>query len=282
MHNTSLDQKITYDAWGYQQLVTGTVADTNRMRWKGLVWEGDSARLYYVRNRWYDPVSARFMSEDPSGLEAGINAYSFGDEDPVNHTDPTGLDVEVCSVQSTSYYHWTIKDGRPDKMVLDSVHVETHGDCAGHEQWAEDAMAGVISAVRDVNPTTPISIVFNMSDAELVLTGLADALSLGLGKWIREHIPEDWGGCHGCVNYRNGGYNFGWTAGLAANVAFDAATFTLAATRDASVFARGSGVWNRGDFFRIGWGWKQGVGDVFRIASGGNNWGWHIHFDIFP
>ncbi|MDP9347964.1 MAG: hypothetical protein M3P24_02265, partial [Gemmatimonadota bacterium] len=50
------------------------------------------AGLYYIRNRWYDPELARFVSEDPIGLEGGINPYAFAANNPVNFTDPLGLD----------------------------------------------------------------------------------------------------------------------------------------------------------------------------------------------
>ncbi len=74
----------------------GTFADTNRLRWKGLVWEGDSTRLYYARARWYDPEQGRFMSEDPIGLSGGINLYAFAAGDYINGTDPSGLDSRDC------------------------------------------------------------------------------------------------------------------------------------------------------------------------------------------
>ena len=48
--------------------------------------------LYYVRARWYDPSLERFVSEDPTGLVGGINPYAYVGDDPVNHTDPSGLD----------------------------------------------------------------------------------------------------------------------------------------------------------------------------------------------
>lgn len=47
--------------------------------------------LYYVRNRWYDPTLARFISEDPIGIAGGINTYAYAGNDPLNHRDPSGL-----------------------------------------------------------------------------------------------------------------------------------------------------------------------------------------------
>jgi RHS repeat-associated protein len=47
--------------------------------------------LYYVRNRWYDPVMNRFVSEDPIGLTGGINMYAYVGNNPLNARDPLGL-----------------------------------------------------------------------------------------------------------------------------------------------------------------------------------------------
>ena len=48
--------------------------------------------LYYNRARYYDPALARFISEDPIGLAGGVNQYAYAGNDPINATDPFGLD----------------------------------------------------------------------------------------------------------------------------------------------------------------------------------------------
>jgi RHS repeat-associated protein len=60
------------------------------MNWKAMFYEGDSTRLYYARARWYDPQQGRFMSEDPTGLNGGLNQYSFAGGDHINGRDPSG------------------------------------------------------------------------------------------------------------------------------------------------------------------------------------------------
>ncbi len=52
----------------------------------------DETGLYQVRARYYSPTLRRFISEDPSGLSAGINQFAYGGNDPINFSDPTGLD----------------------------------------------------------------------------------------------------------------------------------------------------------------------------------------------
>jgi RHS repeat-associated protein len=59
-----------YDVWG--QLTGGSdnrpFNNADRARWKGALWLGPEIDLYYMRNRWYEPKSGRFLSEDPLHL----------------------------------------------------------------------------------------------------------------------------------------------------------------------------------------------------------------------
>lgn len=56
----------------------------------------DPSGLYYLRARWYDPASARFMSRDPlAGASVGtprsLNAFAYGHTNPITMFDPSGL-----------------------------------------------------------------------------------------------------------------------------------------------------------------------------------------------
>ncbi|WP_353651230.1 RHS repeat-associated core domain-containing protein [Nakamurella sp. A5-74] len=46
--------------------------------------------LVHLQNRYYDPTLGRFTQTDPSGQED--NPYTYTDNDPINRTDPNGLD----------------------------------------------------------------------------------------------------------------------------------------------------------------------------------------------
>jgi RHS repeat-associated protein len=45
----------------------------------------------YMRNRWYDPQTGRFLSQDPIGLAGGVNLYAYAGNNPASYSDPFGL-----------------------------------------------------------------------------------------------------------------------------------------------------------------------------------------------
>jgi RHS repeat-associated protein len=45
----------------------------------------------YLRNRWYDPKTGRFLTQDPIGLAGGVNLYAYAGSNPITFSDPFGL-----------------------------------------------------------------------------------------------------------------------------------------------------------------------------------------------
>jgi RHS repeat-associated protein len=88
----SVAAQYAYTPWGELETNVDSIGGVrvNSLRWKGLLYDKETG-LYYMRARYYDPTTRRFISEDPIGLEGGINAYAFGSSDPVNRSDPSGL-----------------------------------------------------------------------------------------------------------------------------------------------------------------------------------------------
>ena len=78
-----------YTPWGETE--AGSVATVEQpLGYMAREWD-DVAGMYQVRARWYDPQSGRFVSEDPIGLNGGLNPYVYANNSPTNLTDPYGL-----------------------------------------------------------------------------------------------------------------------------------------------------------------------------------------------
>jgi RHS repeat-associated protein len=84
---TNVVTRYTYDPFG-ASAATGA-ASTNPTQYAGRESDGD---LYYYRARYYDPSLERFLSEDPAGMSDGPNLYGYVGNNPINWTDPFGLE----------------------------------------------------------------------------------------------------------------------------------------------------------------------------------------------
>ncbi|HEX8535333.1 MAG TPA: RHS repeat-associated core domain-containing protein [Allosphingosinicella sp.] len=71
-------------------------ASTNvgRFQYTGQKWIGEIGRYDY-KARMYWPGGGRFMQPDPIGYGSGVNMYAYVGGDPVNFTDPTGLETQA-------------------------------------------------------------------------------------------------------------------------------------------------------------------------------------------
>jgi RHS repeat-associated protein len=58
--------------------------------------EVDATGLYFNRARYYNPVTARFISEDPIGFAGGVNKYAYVGDNPITLSDPTGKSGADC------------------------------------------------------------------------------------------------------------------------------------------------------------------------------------------
>src|SRR5579885_757630 len=79
-------------SYGYEPFgatAASGVASFNSHRFTGR--EQDPTGLYYLRNRYYNPMLGRFLSPDPIGIAGGINLYAYTFDDPMNWVDPLGL-----------------------------------------------------------------------------------------------------------------------------------------------------------------------------------------------
>lgn len=120
-----------YDPFGNQY------KDTEKLSFQG-VWEQETSQIYnpfgycgeyydeetgfvYLRGRYYDPATERFITEDP--MKDGGNWYAYCGNDPVNYIDPSGyvytawdkangVDKAKIDAATKAYYEATTDAGR--------------------------------------------------------------------------------------------------------------------------------------------------------------------------
>lgn len=79
---------FTYDSFGKLTASTGTV--TNPLQYTAREFDAETG-IYEYRARYYDQNVGRFLSEDPTKFDGGINFYAYVTNDPVDFSDPNGL-----------------------------------------------------------------------------------------------------------------------------------------------------------------------------------------------
>jgi RHS repeat-associated protein len=85
-----------YDAFGNSFTVSGSTP--NDYLYRAEQYDSDLG-LYYLRARYYNPITGEFLSRDPNEGEsddpASLHKYLYAGGDPVNGFDPTGWNTAV-------------------------------------------------------------------------------------------------------------------------------------------------------------------------------------------
>jgi RHS repeat-associated protein len=88
-----------YDAWG--NVVNSTGPTPNNYLYRGEQYDPDLG-LYYLRARYFNPVTGRFLTRDPAKdqplLPRTLHKYLYAAADPVNVKDPTGRTGEYAQI----------------------------------------------------------------------------------------------------------------------------------------------------------------------------------------
>jgi RHS repeat-associated protein len=104
--------RYAYRAFGLESHLSGT--DDNRATWVGQqgYYDDRESGLYFLKARYYDPASGKFISRDPKGFEAGdANLYRYVSNDPVNAIDPSGLEEKCGRLDYFCQGKQTLKQG---------------------------------------------------------------------------------------------------------------------------------------------------------------------------
>jgi RHS repeat-associated protein len=103
--NGAVIQAYLYDPYG--NIIAREGELDNELTWlgaRGVLAERNG--LYAMPARFYDPGHGRFIREDPLGIGAGMNLYAYANGDPVNLSDPSGLQIEWTPAVIEAYSMW--------------------------------------------------------------------------------------------------------------------------------------------------------------------------------
>ena len=123
--------------------------------------------LYYYRARHYSPQWGRFTQADPIGYQGGINLYGYVQNDPLNATDPSGLECKTaggtlsCTTPGGISFSVPAPRGFPERIAPDQPNYHAYNIPVGPARVpAERLMQGVINSPTPgpsnlVGPATP-------------------------------------------------------------------------------------------------------------------------------
>jgi RHS repeat-associated protein len=98
---SAVTDSYEYDAYGNEFTVSGSTP--NEFMYRGEQFDSDLG-LYYLRARYYNPATGRFMSRDPldgSGFDPKtLHKYLYAGGDPIDGIDPTGRAAYIESILS--------------------------------------------------------------------------------------------------------------------------------------------------------------------------------------
>jgi RHS repeat-associated protein len=80
---------VVYDTYG-NIVSESNATNGDRFKWAGMAFDA-AIGLYFDKARYYDPVTGRFIKQDPAGFGAGdVNLYRYTENDPTDLADLNG------------------------------------------------------------------------------------------------------------------------------------------------------------------------------------------------
>ncbi|RIK03778.1 MAG: hypothetical protein DCC49_13840 [Acidobacteria bacterium] len=157
---TDRDGKIVnryaYGPWGEATRVSEQVHQP--FRYAGYFYE-PTADLYWLRARWYDAGTGRFLSRDPmvGALQdlVGLNTYIYAEDSPATKTDPTGYGPRSNRV--IFWFHGT--NASPDSRnswgeYFRNLFPGTDVELFGYQiSWEDTCCGGEEGLVREASAT---------------------------------------------------------------------------------------------------------------------------------
>lgn len=142
----------TYNEYGLP-----AAGNVGRFQYTGQTWLSEIG-MYYYKARLYNPAIGRFMQTDPEGYGDGLNWYAYAHNDPINVTDPSGMDGEGDQDNQELTCNSNCASEQPDGTYIgkiggiDAWRVTANNYCSGDDGcWVSandiDALGGDVCTI---------------------------------------------------------------------------------------------------------------------------------------
>ncbi|HEB1544119.1 TPA: RHS domain-containing protein, partial [Escherichia albertii] len=179
-----------YDEWGNLLGETSAQHLQQPYRLPGQQYDEESG-LYYNRNRYYDPLQGRYITQDPIGLRGGWNLYLYP-LNPVQRLDPLGLIVvftgDKDAQEKLKSAYETVKTSKYGKIMIETLeksqktYTITKGD--DNDAWYDhENNHNTIYVDPDFHPDVPVDLACNNNGKEKASTAILLAHEIGHAYW---------------------------------------------------------------------------------------------------
>ena len=152
-------------------------------------WQSPATGFVYMRNRWYSPRLAQFLSHDPLGYVDSYNLYAYVAFDPINGFDPWGLGkIDFQNMTFMDFASYSTYDLMPRSLEC------TVRDCSVHPETDEQLKRA--AAIRKKRQAAGAAVAAVTAPIELLRKPSGDKPPAPL--FDENHVPERegafWGG----------------------------------------------------------------------------------------
>jgi RHS repeat-associated protein len=113
----------------FGEVSSGVSKIQNAFRFPGQYHDQETG-LHYNYHRYYQPRMGRYLTPDPMGQDGGINLYSYVENNPINGTDPLGMEMAggaACERQTKTCVGIALFSAIGPQQALDPGALATFG-----------------------------------------------------------------------------------------------------------------------------------------------------------
>jgi RHS repeat-associated protein len=261
---------------------------------------GGAGSLDYMHTRYYSGMEGRFLSVDSANATTRIpqswNHYAYVHDAPLNYVDPDGQDwTEALFTMGETYldaYTFSEEiDVTPDTA---SASIDVSPPPSGEGGFGVFLMNSARGITDMRNPVTGMTVgehwTVSLHGAEAFVDGaIPDVPFCDVCDNYTDPFEK-----HGFYNVNDPGLRASQLAGVPTGIVGSSVVGgqiirSAGLFKNSSLFAKTTGVLNKNDFLRVGWGWRgsQKAGEpIFRVVVGGRNFlksvpAWLRHMDFW-